>query len=170
MRRQYIWSVVIGLLLVVSTSQGQGPVRPLHFNNIPLSLVRTPGTLIVDHTRVPLAVPSFVCATTTEDWVADILPRSELMYQDRHWGYWLGFSSWNGYSLLTGQSPWGRHWGTVGHWPGALSGTPLRVTSINSAASVPTPPTQVPEPHSMILFGLGSVWIAARSRRRLKTV
>ena len=153
-REHQIGSVVIGLMLIVGVSQVQGSIVPLNLNDIPVSLIRTPGTLIVDHARVPLAVPSFACATTTEELIADLLPPSEQMYQDRHWGYWLGFSSWNGYSfLLTGQSPfWGRNWETTG--------------SSNISAST----TQVPEPHAMLLLGLGGAWLAARPGRCKKSV
>ncbi|MCF7975571.1 MAG: PEP-CTERM sorting domain-containing protein [Phycisphaerae bacterium] len=153
MSRQYrIGSVVFGLVLIVCVSQSQGSMLQLNLNEVPVSLSRTSRTLIVDHHRVPLAVPSFGRATTTEEWVADLLPASEQMYEDRHWGYWLGFSNWNGYSfILTGQSPfWGSHWGSMGVY------------------STPTAPTQVPEPHSILLFGIVGSWLAMRPVRSLK--
>ncbi len=114
-RQNRIGCALIGLLSVLCVSQVQATIVPCNFNNMPTSLVQSPGTVIVDHERVPLAVPSFGAVTTTQAFVPDLLPVSEQMYQDRHWGYWLGYSTWNGYSfLITGKSPyWGRNWGTT---------------------------------------------------------
>lgn len=147
-REHWAWAAFIGLVLIVGTQPLQGAIVPYGLDEIPESLVRTPGTIIVDYLRVPLAVPSLGRATTTQDYVPDLLPVSERMYQDRHWGYWLGFSSGNGYSfVLNDQCSWGHDSST---------------NTFNTAA----PATQVPEPASLILLGLGGAWMAASTRRR----
>jgi len=149
-RQKRTGCALIGLLSVICVSQVQATIVPYNFNNMPTSLVQSSGTVIVDHERVPLAVPSFGAVTTTQAFVPDLLPVSEQMYQDRHWGYWLGYSTWNGYSfLITGKSPyWGRHWGTTS-------------TPINAA-----PTTQIPEPKSLILFGMAGAWMVAWTQRQ----
>ena len=86
-----IGCALIGLLIVVCGSQVQATIVPYNFNNVPTTLVQSSGPVIVDHERVPLAVPSFGAVTTTQAFVPDLLPVSEQMYQDRHWGYWLGW-------------------------------------------------------------------------------
>ena len=148
-RQKRVGSVLIGLLFIMVVSHVQGAMLPFHPDHMDCSLLGRPVPLISNHLRVPLAVPSFGYATTTQEHVPDLLPVSERMYQDRHWGYWLGYTSWNGYSfLLTGQNPyWGRCWGSTS-------------TSVGVART-----TQVPEPTSLILFGLGGAWVAARMRR-----
>lgn len=151
MRRvHHIRSAFIGLVLLIGIPHVQGAIVPFQASDS-AALIPNSSTRIVEHMRVPLAVPSFTCATHTEEWIGDLLPASEAMYQDRHWGYWLGYSAWNGYSfLLTGKGPyWGRYWGYR-----TLS------DSDTSAATVP-------EPASMILFGLAGVWMVTRKRRWL---
>ena len=149
-RQNLAVSAFIGLLFVISVSHGRGAILPQHLNKTPTSIGFSSGALIVDHARVPLAIPSFGHTTTTQEYLPDLLPVSEQMYQDRHWGYWLGYNRWNGYSfLLTGENPyWGRHGGSTS-------------TSTGVART-----TQVPEPASLILFGLGGGWLVARTRRR----
>ncbi len=149
-REQYAWSALIGLVLIIGISHAQDTRMPLNLNETPTLFSRTPGTVVVDHTRVPLAVPSFGHATTTQDYLPDLLPISEQMYQDRHWGFWLGFSHWNGYSfILTGQSPyWGRHWGTA-------------VTSSPTASTSP-----IPEPAPLVLLGLCGAWLVTWTRKQ----
>ncbi|MCP4450118.1 MAG: PEP-CTERM sorting domain-containing protein [Planctomycetes bacterium] len=148
-QQKRVGSALIGLLLILGAAHVQGAMLPFDLNQMDTSLMGKPVPLISDHMRVPLAVPSFGHATTTQEHVPDLLPVSEQMYQDRHWGYWLGYNRWNGYSfLLTGQNPWGRYWGNTS-------------TSVGVART-----TQVPEPTSLVLFGLGGAWVAARMRRR----
>jgi hypothetical protein len=144
-RQNLVGSVFIGLMLIIGVSHVQGAMVPFQLNHMDTSLMVKPVPVISNQARVPLAVPSFGHTTTTQEHVPDLLPVSERMYQDRHWGYWLGFSYGNGYSfVLTGQSP---YWG-----------------STSTAGTVP-PPTQAPEPASLILLGLGGAWMAARTRR-----
>jgi hypothetical protein len=149
-RQKRVGSALIGLLVILGASQVQGAILPFNLNHLDTSLMGKPVPLISNYMRVPLAVPSFGHATTTQEHVPDLLPVSEQMYQDRHWGYWLGYNRWNGYSfLLTGENPyWGRHWGSIS-------------TSTGVART-----TQVPEPASLILFGLGGGWLVARTRRQ----
>ena len=145
-RQNYAVSAFIGLLFVISVSHGQGAILPQHLNKAPTSIGFSSGALIVDHARVPLAIPSFGHTTTTQEYLPDLLPVSERMYQDRHWGYWLGYNYWNGYSFLfPDESPYWGHWGT-------------------NSASIPG--VQVPEPGSLVLFGMGCAWLVMRTRSK----
>lgn len=147
-RQNLAVSAFIGLLFVISVSHGQGAILPRHLNKTPTSIGFSSGALIVDHARVPLAIPSFGHTTTTQEYLPDLLPVSERRYQDRHWGYWLGYNYWNGYSFLfPDESPYWGHWGTA------------------SAPLDSSPPTQVPEPASLILLGLGGAWMFRRTQR-----
>ncbi len=144
-RQKRVGSALIGLLVITVASHVQGAMLPCHLDHRDASLLSRPAPLISDHMRVPLAVPSFGHATTTQEHVPDLLPVSERMYQDRHWGYWLGYTRWNGYSfLLPGE---GACWGHTGTRMAAMSAEP------------------VPEPASLLLFGLGGAWMAARTKR-----
>ncbi len=150
-RQKRVGSALIGLLFIMVVSHVHGAMLPFHPDHMDASLLGRPVPLISNHMRVPLAVPSFGHATTTQEHVPDLLPVSERMYQDRHWGYWLGYTSWNGCSFWNGYSfllpGEGASWGHTGTRMAAMSTEP------------------VPEPASLILFGLGGVWMAARTRR-----